>query len=485
MAEEKRSNPKAFISYSWTSPEHENWVKSLAERLVSDGIDVILDKWELREGQDKYAFMERMVTDETVTKVLAICDKQYAEKADKRKGGVGTESQIISKEVYEKVDQKKFIAIVTGYDEKGKAYVPTYFASRIFIDMTTEEKLYENYDRLLRAIFDKPLDVKPSLGTPPSYLFEDAGRASKTAHKLISLKRAVLDGKSSVPGLIADYLKSYSAALEDYRINGKVTADYDEQVISSIEKFIPYRDEFIDFITFISIYRDDDRTYQEIFEFFQDLLKYIHPPESTGQRHEYWFDNYRFILFELFLYHITILIKNQRFEQVNIFLSQGYFDAYRAKRGEGTMFTYGIFDQYPKSIEELRKQRLKLRYYYVTADLLQKRAHNKELNFDALIETDFILFLRSVLNPPKSYWNNWNARTAAHAERHFVFEIFAKAASRRYFNNLKILLNVSSKEDLEAKYKAVAEYGRINKGEHMSSLHVDSLINIENLDTYN
>src|SRR5438046_1159567 len=104
-------NPRVFISYSWPSPEHEQWVIELAERLVNDGVDIILDKWMLREGQDKYSFMEKMVTDDMVIKVLVLSDKRYSERADSRKGGVGTESQIISKEIYERVDQQKFIPI--------------------------------------------------------------------------------------------------------------------------------------------------------------------------------------------------------------------------------------------------------------------------------------------------------------------------------------------------------------------------------------
>jgi len=35
--------PKVFISYSWSTPEHEEWVINLAQRLVSDGIDVVFD----------------------------------------------------------------------------------------------------------------------------------------------------------------------------------------------------------------------------------------------------------------------------------------------------------------------------------------------------------------------------------------------------------------------------------------------------------
>jgi SEFIR domain len=108
--------PKVFISYSWTSSTHEQWVLELAQRLSGDGIVVILDKWDLREGQDKHAFMEQMVKDVSINKVLVICDRVYQEKADSRSGGVGTETQLISKKVYENTGQEKFIPIVREYD---------------------------------------------------------------------------------------------------------------------------------------------------------------------------------------------------------------------------------------------------------------------------------------------------------------------------------------------------------------------------------
>lgn len=57
--------PKIFISYAWGSSD---LVLELAQRLVSHGVDVVLDKWDLKEGQDKYAFMERCVNDSEITK---------------------------------------------------------------------------------------------------------------------------------------------------------------------------------------------------------------------------------------------------------------------------------------------------------------------------------------------------------------------------------------------------------------------------------
>ena len=84
-------NQKVFISYSWHPEENKIRVQQLARRLMSDGVDVILDVWSLKDGQDKYVFMEKMVTDSNINKVLIICNKDYAEKADTRKGDVGTD----------------------------------------------------------------------------------------------------------------------------------------------------------------------------------------------------------------------------------------------------------------------------------------------------------------------------------------------------------------------------------------------------------
>jgi len=110
--------PKLFISYSWSNTEHEQKVIDIASELRESGVDVILDKWDLKEGHDAVAFMEKMVTDQEIKKVAIICDKKYATKADGRSGGVGTETQIISREVYENQAQEKFVAVVCEKDER-------------------------------------------------------------------------------------------------------------------------------------------------------------------------------------------------------------------------------------------------------------------------------------------------------------------------------------------------------------------------------
>lgn len=40
-------SPKVFISYSWTTPEHEQRVLDIATELVESGIDTILREFEI------------------------------------------------------------------------------------------------------------------------------------------------------------------------------------------------------------------------------------------------------------------------------------------------------------------------------------------------------------------------------------------------------------------------------------------------------
>ena len=127
---------KVFISYSWVPESNKEWVRKLAQKLEQDGVEVVIDYKDLRLGHDKYAFMERIAVDETIDKVLIICNKSYKHKADSRSGGVGDEAAIITPQLYGNVKQEKFIPVVNEYDEDGKPYLPNYLASRMYADLT-------------------------------------------------------------------------------------------------------------------------------------------------------------------------------------------------------------------------------------------------------------------------------------------------------------------------------------------------------------
>src|SRR5262245_44149650 len=208
-AQDNKVQPKVFISYSWSSPAHQARVTEWAERLIGDGIDVVMDIYDLKEGHDKYAFMEKMVTDPSVTHVLVVCDRTYAEKADARKAGVGTETQIISREIYEKVEQSKFIPIVCEFSEFDEPFLPTFLKSRMWIDFSSLEATNEHWEQLVRALYGNPIHQKPKLGKRPAYI--DAVQdnvPSKPRAKYNMLHQAVLNAKKGVPLYRREFLEA-------------------------------------------------------------------------------------------------------------------------------------------------------------------------------------------------------------------------------------------------------------------------------------
>ncbi|MBN2209131.1 MAG: TIR domain-containing protein [Candidatus Coatesbacteria bacterium] len=441
--------PKVFISYSWTSEEHKKYVLNLAEKLRSDGVDVILDRWDLKKGHDKYAFMEKMVNDPTVGKVLVVSDRVYAEKADERKGGVGTESQIISQEIYGNVAQEKFIPIVTEFDDEGKPCLPTFMKARIYTDLSSDEKYFSGYEEILRAIFGKPAVVKPQLGVPPSYITDDSPRPLKTIHKFAAFRDAIKHEKASSGAASAEYLQTLLESFEDFRIDVKKN-DYDDDLVNSIREFKPYRDQFIEYASLIAQYSSDHKYYEQIFDFFEKAMEYHYPPEGVTPYYEGWYDNYRFVLWELFIYLVAVLIENKAFDAIDLFLGETYF--VNTSVGGRSMY-FKKFNSYCQALDEIRNKRLQLSRESFSADLLKERADIKRFSFEHLMQADFVLALRSVLLLPHS--DHWYPRTLhLRPWRRGPFEIFQKAESKRHFDAITRLFHVTNKQDLLTKLGA-------------------------------
>lgn len=443
----KTDNPKVFISYSWTSPHHEDFVLSLADRLMSDGIHVMLDKWDLKEGHDKYAFMEQMVTNPDIVKVLVISDKRYAEKANNREGGVGTESQIISDEVYKKVKQDKFIPVVTEKDEDGGPYLPAFLKNRIYIDLSSNEAFYSEYEKLIRNIYDRPAKSKPKLGKPPAYITEEKPQRVNTLHTFSTFKDAVIKGNATAKARAYDFLEEFINSLEDFRI--KNNDSLDDKIVTSIQEFKPYRDQFCEFLKLICLHSEDDAFFEELFSFFEKVLSFYFPPEGMTSYNELWFDNYKFFGMELLIYLAATLIKHRKFKLLDLFLEEKYYISHAYNKGT---YSFTRFNSYLMTLDEQRKQRLKLNRISITADLFHDRSDVPGISFDNVMEADFILCLRSLFANYDTY-DKWFPRTLVYKERHRgdPFEIFFRAESQRHFHNLKQILHVESRKDLISK----------------------------------
>ncbi len=444
--------PKLFVSYSWTSPDHEAWVLRLATELRESGVDVILDKWDLKEGHDAHAFMEKMVSDPEIKKVILICDKMYAAKADGRSGGVGTEAQIISAEIYAKQAQGKFVAIVRERDEDGTPCVPVYYRSRIYVDLSDASTYSENFEKLLRWVYDKPLHLKPELGVKPPFLSSENSSSVSlaTSSRFRRAIDALRNGRDYAIPAVGEYFDLLATELEKLRVTPDADP-FDDPIVQSIEAFLPCRNEVIDVFVNLAIYSDTTHSRTILHRFFEQIIPYLYRPQETTRYREWDWDNFRFIVHEIFLYAIAALIKYERFESAAYLINTGYYVASKLNSGNDVLEPYTTIRQYMSSLD-YRKKRLSLGRLSLRADMLKERCKGTGVEFRHLMQADFVLFLRSPLDPDQ--FEHWFPETLLYANHSSgPFEIFARARSKDYFERVKCLLGNRDKEALGALFK--------------------------------
>jgi hypothetical protein len=154
--------PKVFISYSHDTLIHKKWVLDLAIRMMNNGIDAIIDQWELKPGDDLPHFMETNLTN--ADKIIMICSEIYVEKANSGTGGVGYEKMIVTSNLLQNIDENKIIPIVRQTSNK---LLPTFLKSKLYIDFSMSSDYEFNFDELIRTIHQSPLLIKPEIANNP------------------------------------------------------------------------------------------------------------------------------------------------------------------------------------------------------------------------------------------------------------------------------------------------------------------------------
>lgn len=155
--------PRAFISYSHDSPAHKSWVLKLSSDLRAIGVDVVLDQWDLNPGQDVSLFMQKGISE--ADRVVLVCSSDYVSKSENGIGGVGYERLIVTAEVVQSIDTRKFIPILRGSNPAKR--LPLFLGPRMYIDFENDGDYEERLIELAREIHDAPATSKPTLGPNP------------------------------------------------------------------------------------------------------------------------------------------------------------------------------------------------------------------------------------------------------------------------------------------------------------------------------
>ncbi|OAL77362.1 hypothetical protein AY606_11510 [Acinetobacter sp. SFB] len=449
------SAPKLFISYSWTSTEHEDWVLRLAHDLTESGVDVKFDKWDLKEGQDPYYFMEQMVADETIAKVIMICDQKYKSRADDREKGVGIETQIISSKIYNEVKQTKFVAVIAEVDDNGNPFIPVYYSGRIHIDLSNDDKYTQNFEQLIRWVFDKPLHQRPQLGKPPQYILEE----KVSLLGIDALARRCIDllkrGKPNAQGAINEYFDTLLENLNRFKLeysDDLEPVDHATLIFNRIEEFKQPLEQIIRVLYTIASHAATEDSMLTLHRFFEGMSQYFYPDSNGKTSYSYreWdFDFYKFIAHELFLYTLAIFIKMEKFSIISFLLNHPYY----CYRGSSRSKKIKQFDFLNEDIESLKFYFSEVEgknWYSSFAELIKRRFSIKFIGLDRLCQADFICYLNLMSkNIESSRYDYWNPTLQLYHDGHDSYEIFAKSISKKYCEKILPLLNINATSNLK------------------------------------
>lgn len=477
-------NPKVFISYSWSSEEHKARVLGWAERLQGDGVEVVIDQASLIEGQDKYAFMERMVTDASIKHVIIFSDAAYAGKADARRNtGVGTESQIISAELYKRVAQTKFVPVVCEFKPDGDPCLPVFLASRIYVDFSTPERVNAQWEKLIRLIFDKPAVVLPPVGKPPAYIVEPRAKPHLTAGKFAAFREAATTGRPNRRLLQADYVDSLIEALWQFSLRPVEGESFDVTLLQALREMRPYRDEVIEFCRLLVGTADVTETWETVGDLLEALLVFRYQPAEVSAWNEVWSEHYQMFLNELFVYVVALFLKMRSYAGCAALLQRHYILPGTATGSRANQpSSFEVFRAYSRVLTE-KNDRLNPKQIDPVADVFHDGATLSALPFSEFMQADFVCFLHSLLSPSGG---RWYPGSLVYSGYHAVFPLFVRSVEHRHFLRLCEVLGVRNKADLQDRYvKATQKSGSVY-WHHLTmygDADFDQLLNLEKLDT--
>jgi hypothetical protein len=447
---------------------------------MGDGVDVIIDIYDLKEGHDKYAFMEKMVTDPGVTHVLVVCDKTYAEKADARRAGVGTESQIISREVYEKVEQSKFIPVVAEFSESAEPFLPAFLKSRIWIDFSSLESVNQKWEQLVRALYGKPIYEKPQLGKPPAYLSSSNIPSNSAEPKLSLLKQALLNNTRSVDMHRREFLEACISHADALRIRQRPEVEsMGEKVIEDCEKLRPVRNQIVDWVLLETEVDPSEKVTASLMGLLEQLIELKARPDGLNSWNDSWFEAHSVFVYETFLYITAGLLKTCAYSTLHEVFTSHYIKPKTERHGTEKFVDFGYFYGFSTAIEPVLNPPNR-HFYSVTGELLKRQADRKDLPFSSIIEAELLVLLMACISPQV----HWYPQTLFYAS-HDDFPFFLRATQHKHFTKLAIVSGMDTGDKLRASVKAGMERLNMNQWYDfaMSSQSFWGRMNMDKLDT--
>lgn len=166
---------RVFVSYAWEDEPYKEWVRALATRLRSDGVDARLDQWHLEEGGNIPEFMNREIRHADF--VLLLCSPGYRSKVQEtqegeRMAGVGWETRLLTARLLANHRGVTIPALTRG---KWEDSAPDFLATDLYVDLSVSQTFETSYLRLLKRLTGTS-EGAPEIGKSPRIGLEKALR---------------------------------------------------------------------------------------------------------------------------------------------------------------------------------------------------------------------------------------------------------------------------------------------------------------------
>jgi hypothetical protein len=447
-------NPKVFISYAWTNEEYAQRVVDFSKRLIGDGVEVLLDKFEMTPGKELNDFMEKCVKDKTVTNVIILLNPAYAQRADNRQGGVGKETQIISEEVYNDVGQTKFVPVIFDVEDgdfsKSK---PIFLKSRIHINLSENESYARNYMNLIRNLYGKLEYQKPKKGEKPSWVDHEPEVTGVT----YNIKEYIRKGnyKDLPERLIDDSLDAIiQLMLSDEIFINKDSWQVDK-IYETYQYLTVYRNDFIELVNTTCEIDGVSSKYIRFFEMLKDQgANYVNNDQIKN-------DYLRTLAHELVIYCIAIFLRKDKFKLINELVYTPYFnDGYRTEDGlfgfRQYFYTNNNFDIRIKSFLDTKDQK---NYYSGKAHAWINNLYEPVVNKEEFVDADVLLTSLTILCETKDN-HPWFAVTYVYSKyrqskiKKIAMALESKRLASKYFD----LFNSSSIQTLKSQLQKIKDF---------------------------
>lgn len=157
-----KEHPRVFISYSHDSAEHAEKVLAFADKLRAEGIDAVLDQYEVSPPEGWPMWMDREIRGADF--VLMICTETYYKRVmgeeEPGKGlGVKWEGKLIYQHIYQAgAENLRFLPVLFEGGEVANIPRPLQDATRYYVDTK------RGYEDLYRRLTNQPKTKKGPLG---------------------------------------------------------------------------------------------------------------------------------------------------------------------------------------------------------------------------------------------------------------------------------------------------------------------------------